>query len=286
MSTRRPPALWEDATLSRQIALALPVSLGLHVVLLVMVAVQAFFSRPAELPPPSYEVMLVGPIKKGRPGGGAPAPASAARTKDVPAPKDEPAPPDPDEMAIPVSTPADDGPTPIPDPDDARAEALARIQREAALQRLREEAAKRASQGTADSPIPSAGGAGTQPNAPGGSGDGDGDGGSEYGVDWSNLAGAATYEQQLQAIVTANWIPPTWISDKQPMQVVIRVLIAFDGKIATTRVEQPSGNAAFDASALAALKKSDPFPPPPIDLKPYLAKKGIPLRFDSRMKKP
>ena len=100
----------------------------------------------------------------------------------------------------------------------------------------------------------------------------------------SFFAGSASYEQQLQAIVNRNWLPPTWIDAKNPKQCVIRVVIGFDGKITSMEFEERSGDASFDASSMAALRKSDPLPPPPIDAKSYLAKRGLPLRFDSRTK--
>lgn len=279
--SRRPPALWEETGTTKQIALALPVSLGLHGVLVALVAVQAFFFQPARIPEPSYEVMLVGPIKKGTPGGGASAipkaPAPAPKTPSGPTPQ-APA-PGSEALTLPAGTP-------IPDPKDARAEAMARAQREAALRRAAEAAARNASAATAQTPIPSAGGVGATANAPGGSGEGAGDGGSEFGVEWSELTGAATYEQQIQAIVTELWLPSLG-SERKVIQSIVRVKIAFDGSIASVTMESASDDAAFNASVLATFRKipENKFPPPPIDLKPYLAKRGVPLRFDSRTKK-
>lgn len=276
---RRPRALWEHPETGWQIALALPVSIGFHAAIVVIMVLQSLFAWKAPLPPPRYEVMLVGPIKKGTPGGGAkaaPPGANAAKPQIAPAAKTN-------ELVIPVSTPrnATPGSTPIPDPKTAKAEALARIQKEAALKRMQELQAKSA--------IPAAtpGGNGAEPipqatAAAGGSGDGTGDGGSEYGVDWSTLAGAASYEQQINAIITANWLPPANVSEKESFICRIRVVIGMDGKIATTRVELKSDSASFDASTLAAVKKSDPLPAPPIDLKAVMSRQGMLLEFDNR----
>lgn len=258
--------------------MALPVSLGLHGVLVALIAIQAFFFRPKPLPEPSYEVMLVGPIKKGKPGGGAPSipKAPAEVVKAPPGPVPEPIPTADDGLTEPAATP-------IPDPKDARADALARAQREAALRRAQEMAKSASAAGT---PIPAAGGTGATANAPGGSGEGEGDGGSEFGVEWSTLTGAATYEQQIQAIVTALWLPSLG-SEKKVIQCTVRVKIAFDGTLASVTMESASDDAAFNASVLATFRKipENKFPPPPIDLKPYLARRGVPLRFDSRTKK-
>jgi TolA protein len=220
--------------------------------------------------------MLVGPIKKGTPGGGAK--AAPPGPQDDPVPDSQPR-VNPNELVIPSATPK----TGKVDPKEAKAEALARIQREAALRRAQELQAKAA----IPQATPGSNGAEAVPNAtnaPGGSGDGTGDGGSEYGVEWSTLTGAATYEQQVQAIVIDSWLPPL-SSEKKVIQCVVRVVIGFDGTITSTSIESSSDDAAFDASALAALRKVGKFPPPPIDLKSYLSRKGVPLRFDSRTKK-
>lgn len=278
---RRPPALWERSDTGWQILAALPISLGLHAVLVVLIVLQGFFAWSKPLPPPSYEVMLVGPIKKGTPGGGAKSAPPGARndTKVVKSavPDSQPK-SNPNELVVPVATPGGKV-----DPKTAKAEALARIQREAALRRAQELQAKSA----VPAVTPGGNGAEAIPNAtaaPGGSGEGTGDGGSEYGVDWSTLTGAASYEQQVQAIIQHNWLPPLG-SENKAIQVIVRVIIGFDGKIISATVESSSGDAGLDSSAVVAVKKSSPLPPPPIDLKPYLAKRGVPLRFDPRTKK-
>lgn len=275
---RRPRALWEDSTTGWQIAaLGIPVSLGLHGILVVILVVQSFLSWGRPLPPPSYEVMLVGPIKKGTPGGGAPAAkaataADSTKTETVKAPAATNDPKN-NELAIPVP-----GKT---DPKTAKADAIARMQKEAALRRAAELQAKSgipaaaATPGSGANPIPAA------TAATGGSGEGNGDGGSEFGVDWSTLTGSATYEQQITAIAYSEFVPSLG-SEKTPLQCIVRVMIGFDGTITATTIEESSGNPAFDASAKITFKKIGKFPPPPIELKPYLSKKGVPLRFHSQ----
>ena len=281
---QRPLALWEDRSESRRVATMIPVSLGLHAMLLIAALVSGFVS-PKRLPPPSYEVTLIAPVKKGTPGGGKTAPVNVPAGVPTPPPSVKASAADttdPSALTIPAST-AKPGSiaTPVPNSADARAEALARLQRDAALKRMQEAAAKNAT-----AKAPSAGGQSSDATTKtAASGEGAGDGGSEFGADWSDLAGSATYEQQIQAITRAKWLAPTWVKSAEPMQCIVRVVIGFDGKITSTSLEVPSGEAQFDASAMAALKKiqlEGGFPPPPIDLKPYLAKKGVPLRFDSR----
>jgi len=280
----RPPALWEnDGTTDRVIVMAI-VSAGGHALLMLGIFLASFIA-PKPLPPPVYQVSLIAPLLKGTPGGGqapsavkpppgsATTPPPAAAATPAPAAVKAPA----AEMAVPTNK------------SESKAEALARIQRELKLRKLAEaEAARHAK--TADTPSPNptqvAANTNAAANAQGeGNGEtGKGNGGSEYGV-WDGLPGSATYEQQVQAIVQRNWDPfVAGLSEKNPLQCMIRVVIGFDGKISSKQIESSSSNASFDNSAMAALIKSDPLPPPPLELKAYLAHKGIPLRFDSRTK--
>jgi TonB family protein len=240
----------------------IPWSIGLHVGVVVVAAVVQAFSSARTLPPPAYEVTLLAPIKKGTPGGGV-APASTPSTTSV----------------APVPTPvvkATDGMS-LPDPhaNDARNDALERLKREEALKRIAALSHSQPNAGSTPGPTPTPGS--------GSASDPKGDGGSEYGV-WGGIPGSATYEQQVQAIVTQNWVTPVWLSADKPLQCVIRVFIGFDGKIASMQVESSSGDPRFDETAQFALRKSDPLPPAPLDAKQYVLHKGLPMRFDSRTK--
>lgn len=279
----RPPALWEDTNTRDNVLRMLVASFGLHVVVIGVSAILSALSLHAPLPPPPYEVSLVAPIIKGKPGHG----SAAAAVRPPPGTADTP-PPKPAATLPPVKSTAKDEMT-VPSTAkgaDAVKEALERAKRQARLEKLaQEEAARRAK--TTDTPDPNATpvAANPQPGKAGtGSGEGTGNGGVDYGT-WDGLPGSATYEQQIQAIVTQNWTPFTGNLDpKNPLQCMIRVVIGFDGTILTKTMEQSSKNASFDASAMAALIKVGKFPPPPLELKGYLAHKGIPLRFDSRTK--
>lgn len=251
----RPPALWEDDSAFREVKRWLPVSLGLHGLLALSAFVGSFFSRSLPLPPPSYEVVLVAPIRKGTPGGGAPKNVAGAAATPLPVAKET-------GLVVPAETAA---------PDDARAAALDRAAREAALKRL----------AMAKTPVPvstATPSAGTSPAMnTGGSGDAKGDGGVEYGT-WDGIPGSATYEQQIIAIVNENWKP---IGVATNDVVVLRVKIAFDGEVSSVEIEKESDNASFDARARATIRGSS-FPPPPLDLKLFLANKGIQLRMYNR----
>lgn len=280
----RPPALWEDATTPNRVMWMIPVSLFLHACLLIAVFVAGWLVPKRTPPPPVYQVTLVAPILKGTPGGG----AAAAAIKPPPGTATTTPPPDVKPAATPaaVKLPAPDAMSTQTSKTESKADALARIKKEALLRRLAEADASRHAK-TSDTPAPNATPMAVNPDTsakPGkGSGEGTGNGGLEYGV-WDGLPGSASYEAQIQTIVTRNWSPFTAGLDKNPLECVIHVVIGFDGKIMTKEIEVSSGNASFDNSALAALKASDPLPPPPLELKAFLAHNGKSLHFDSRQK--
>ncbi len=272
----RPPALWEDGGTARRVHAMLPVSLALHGLLFGAVAVAGSGRSPIDLAAPVYEVALIAPVMKGSPGDGAKETVVASLTPPAPPslPPEMRTPPDPDEIRLPS---AKSKTTPPPVSPNAREDALARLQREQALKR----AAEAAKAGKVTTQTLVAANAKTPATTPGTGGTGAG--GEEYGV-WNGIPGAASYERQIQAIVNERWLPPTWISADQPKQCIIHVWIHYDGKIGTMEWEVRSGDSAFDQSAMGALMKSDPLPPPPLATKQYLAKKGISIRFDSRTK--
>jgi periplasmic protein TonB len=57
----------------------------------------------------------------------------------------------------------------------------------------------------------------------------------------------------------------------QPAEVVVNFALDRMGHVVSWRVVKSSGDAAFDAAALAMLQRSDPVPPPP----PLVADEGL-----------
>jgi TonB family protein len=47
------------------------------------------------------------------------------------------------------------------------------------------------------------------------------------------------------------------------LKVVLRYNLARNGSVSFVRVEKSSGNQSFDGSAILAVKRASPFPPPP-----------------------
>lgn len=70
------------------------------------------------------------------------------------------------------------------------------------------------------------------------------------------------YLQQVQRKVTEKWVQPTRTSGPG-LRVVVLFEIARDGQVASSKVEQTSGNSWYDQSALRAIVEANPFPPLP-----------------------
>ena len=68
------------------------------------------------------------------------------------------------------------------------------------------------------------------------------------------------YRQQVINTVKARW---TNVIARPGLVVTIHFEIGPDGDVSGVRVEQSSGNAAYDASAVRAVQRATPLPPPP-----------------------
>jgi TonB family protein len=76
--------------------------------------------------------------------------------------------------------------------------------------------------------------------------------------------------------VQDSWIYPEGLKDDK-ISVIVSIKIARTGKLLDVSVEKSSGDQAFDASLLKAVKKAAPFPPLPVDLEGSFLETG--LRF-------
>jgi TonB family protein len=80
------------------------------------------------------------------------------------------------------------------------------------------------------------------------------------GADKKRLA--AKWSKQLVAYLNKNLrYPPE--RDQKAAQVLVTFEINRVGKVMSVRVEKSSGDVAFDAAAIAMVRRSDPLPPPP-----------------------
>jgi TolA protein len=82
------------------------------------------------------------------------------------------------------------------------------------------------------------------------------------------------YNQRLRDSVQRNWILPEGHNNKG-LVVVINFNIRRDGSVERIWIEQSSGNAVFDNSALRAAEKTAPFPPPPSVVRTPILELGI-----------
>ena len=84
------------------------------------------------------------------------------------------------------------------------------------------------------------------------------------------------YRNELEARIKKDW---RWISGSTELQVTIKIYLQPDGTIQDARIERSSGNSNFDDSALRAVIRANPVPPPPVDL--YDRFKEVSITFNS-----
>jgi colicin import membrane protein len=84
------------------------------------------------------------------------------------------------------------------------------------------------------------------------------------------------YGAELKARVLGNWAVPAWLSEAG-LSARVRVWLDDAGRVTKKQISKSSGDDVFDAAALEAVTKSDPFPPPPDNLRGVLAAEGFTL---------
>lgn len=103
--------------------------------------------------------------------------------------------------------------------------------------------------------------------------------GSELG-DASEAEGDQ-YWALLQAQVRQNYDVSQTISDQERLRLRAQLLIRIGraGEVLDTKLAKPSGNALFDSAVLLAVKRAQPFSPPPPHLRDALQRSGVVLEF-------
>jgi TonB family protein len=96
--------------------------------------------------------------------------------------------------------------------------------------------------------------------------------GSKIGTDISGRL-QAEYTDVLGEKIKSVYELPTTISDEERVRLVgyLYLRVGAEGQLLEAKVDQDSGNVAFDNAILAAARKAAPFPPPPIPLRPFFA---------------
>jgi len=74
------------------------------------------------------------------------------------------------------------------------------------------------------------------------------------------------YLRQIQQKISERWVPPRG-SVAGGETVIVLFEIGRNGEIKGPELEQPSGNFAYDQSALRAIKEASPFPPLPAEFR-------------------
>jgi TonB family protein len=89
------------------------------------------------------------------------------------------------------------------------------------------------------------------------------------------------YYGLLKAQVQRNYDVSQTIPEQERLHLKAQVivLIGRTGEVLKVQLASSSGNALFDASVVAAVKKASPFAPPPDHLRNALQRRGIALEF-------
>ncbi|MBI5050907.1 MAG: TonB C-terminal domain-containing protein [Nitrospirae bacterium] len=73
-----------------------------------------------------------------------------------------------------------------------------------------------------------------------------------------------SYYSVITQKIWQQWVYPDFKTSG--LELTISIKIGRDGKIISQNIEKTSGNALFDRSAMKAILKASPFPPPPIEM--------------------
>src|SRR5579885_3492829 len=191
-----------------------------------------------------------------------PPPVEETKPQVRPEPKPEPKPTPPPKVEPEVKLAAKEKPKPAPPPPPARAVEQAKP---AASERGAESARVASGEGGKDAYALAAerwkaheGGGlggpegGTGPIGAGG--EGPGGGGQVVGLEF------LAYRQQVISTIKSQW---TNVINRPGLVARVRFGIARDGTVSDVRLEQSSGNPAYDSSVVRAVEHANPLPPPP-----------------------
>jgi len=76
--------------------------------------------------------------------------------------------------------------------------------------------------------------------------------------------GSADYYSTITKVIWQQWVYPD--TGKKDIEAILSVKIDKDGTAKVQKVEKSSGNALFDRSAISAIGKASPLPPPPQEM--------------------
>ena len=73
-------------------------------------------------------------------------------------------------------------------------------------------------------------------------------------------AAASAYLGMVERLIMVQW---NALPKSKGLKVTLRFNLAGNGSVSLVRVEKGSGDASFDDSAVQAVRRASPFPPPP-----------------------
>ena len=91
-------------------------------------------------------------------------------------------------------------------------------------------------------------------------------------------AAQANYLDSIRDRLRQNWFLPAWIS-KQNLSAQVLIRIDSIGNLREFRMVKSSQNSQFDEAVKQALQQSQPFPPPPSELRTGILSNGILVGF-------
>lgn len=125
-------------------------------------------------------------------------------------------------------------------------------------------------------PSPPTAPAGTTTGGPGGVG-------SPAGKINARDPGYARYQSAVRSKIIRNWVRTHAGGETQKLRASIRVRINASGTVISKSFSKRSGDPSFDNSALRAVERASPFPPPPPGVKQEALKEGFVVVFSSRV---
>jgi len=93
----------------------------------------------------------------------------------------------------------------------------------------------------------------------------------------------ARYQSRVRSKIIRSWVRTHTGNDNTVLRARVAVRINASGSVISKRLSRRSGNASFDNSALRAVGRASPLPPPPPLMKEEALREGFIVDFNSRV---
>jgi TonB family protein len=105
--------------------------------------------------------------------------------------------------------------------------------------------------------------------------------GQEIPRSQSDRTGLEEYCDLVWNRIGEEWtLPEELPKDGKPLEVIVVVVLGKDGRIQNLWIEKPSGLASYDEAAMKTVKKAEPFPPFPKEIREDSLEIGLRFRPD------